>query len=94
MILFTTDPETEENIVVESMGLRSWRFVLSVGFLYLKLQKQLSHGDTVGTKWFNITDHFSISVRPLKWKWENLQIYHDGMHYSYSFGPVHIYWSD
>lgn len=90
MIICVTEPETETSAGVASMGIRSWRWVLSIGLIYLSLDQQLKTEND--PNWRDISGHYRISFRPFYWRFGADQQYYDGMWYSMSFGPFHINW--
>jgi hypothetical protein len=81
--------EVDEKVIIRDMGIRRWRWVLSLEWGWLGIDRMLQHGDNPEWRWIgtwlglSITKHFKLGP------WHG---YYDGPHCSFSLGWLHIIW--
>lgn len=92
MLLATTEPDVEETAAIPSMGKRAWRWKVELTLMAFEVSQQVSYGDGLLKNWTRCNSYFAVSFRPLVWQFGTSSIYYDGMHYSYSFGPIQVSW--
>lgn len=80
----------DEKVEHESMGIRSWRWVLDIEWGSIDLRQEIFC--TAYRGWHRANAYFNISVTP-HCLWGSDHTYYDGPHCSFSVGYVHFNWS-
>lgn len=82
---------TEPEVKYVDMGLRSWRWVLSLSRLGVSIEKQLRNANDAASEWWTIDVWLAVGVRrPAKWgSWHG---YYDGPHCAFGLGWIYLYW--
>lgn len=83
--------ETEPKVVYESMGRRSWRWVLSLSRWDVAIDKQLRDANDPASRWRPIRTWLSVSLRR-RVRWGSWHGYYDGPHCAFGLGWLHFYW--
>lgn len=91
MILWRSrvDSETAISPGLEHLGLRAWRWVLEIGWIYVDLRHEVrfSTGD-----WRPAVRYYRADLTP-RFAWGRDHAYYDGPHCSLSVGWLHFSWS-
>lgn len=94
MIICVSPANTDDDVLYESVGRRSFRWVLEVGLLHASVNHEFkSHvGEPGESPWGRNHAHFGVCLTPLRWQWGFRSVYHDGEWCSFNFGPLQIHW--
>lgn len=82
---------TEDEVVYESMGRRSWRWVLNIEAWSIAIERQLRNAYDSASRRRPIDTWLAISLRrPFRWGIDHG--YYDGPHCALHLGWLTIYW--
>jgi hypothetical protein len=81
---------TEDTVVYESMGRRSWRWVLSFERWHVSIDKQLRDANDPASRWHSIDTWLGIGLRK-DFRWGNDHAYYNSPHCTLNLGYVFIF---
>ena len=90
MILWKSKGESEKEIFIKSMGLRTWRWQLEINERNIGLFEHMKY-EARGDQWSPAVRYYSIGFNK-KFRFGYDEFQYDGMHASFSLGFIHLYW--
>lgn len=103
MIIWTTKPEVEKEVTIPYMGIRSWKWTLSILEWFDKDHDTFVLIDKTNS--FRCENHYKpnewrdlhqegFMVTISKWQWGEDHLYYDGNHCMLHVGWLHFEWSN
>lgn len=103
MIICTTKPEVEKEVVYDDMGIRSWKTTYSIlkwlnedkqVFVLFDATKSVKYEKSgAPDKWQDLyCGGFMLTIS--KWQWGEDHLWYDCSHCARHFGWLHFYWTN